>query len=96
MKRSLVVICALIFFLLPCSAIGYNVNLGLSSGITECLGGKTVEKNINIWDTDKNYSDYLTSGAYITADFVITHLFSVEVGLAYKMYNTIIQLVDIK
>ena len=87
MKRSVFVICALIFFLLPCSAIGFNVNLGLNSGLAESLGGKTVQKNINVWEAENNYIDYFSSGAYITTDLVFTQLFYVELGLAYKNLN---------
>jgi len=86
MKRS-IFICTLIFFLIPCSAIGYNVNLGFNSGITEYIGGKTVQKNVNVWDTQKNYFEYLNAGAYLTADVVLDQQFFVELGLAYRNFN---------
>ena len=87
MKRSFFVVCALIFLLIPCSAIGYNVNLGLNTGVTECVGGKTVQKNLNVWNVDKNYTDFLNAGGYLTADIVLSRQFFVELGLAYKMLN---------
>ncbi len=88
MKRFYFILLVLLFFVFSVNAVGYNVNFGLNSGITESLGGKTVQKNVNIWEEENNnYLDYLNAGGYITADIVITERFSIESGLSVKNLN---------
>ena len=88
MKRLLVLVCIVLINVCSSFALGYNVNFGLGAGITECVGGKSVQKNVNLWDDEGgDFLKYLSYGGSITADIVVTDRFSVEAGLAYKMHN---------
>lgn len=86
LKRFLIILIPLFLFS-PTFAVGYNVNFGLNTGITECVGGENIQKNVNVWDADKHYFDYFNAGGYITTDFVLTHRFSLETGFSYKLLN---------
>ena len=87
MTKRLLQIFIILFLSSPIYAIGFNVNFGLNTGFTECVGGNNVQKNVNIWDADNNYFDYFNAGGYITADIVLAQQFSLESGFSYKMFN---------
>ena len=87
MQKRFLPILIILFLFSPTFAVGYNVNFGLTTGITECIGESSIQKNVNIWDAESNYFDYLGAGGYITADIVFTQEFTLEAGFSYKMLN---------
>ena len=87
MKRFLLSVFLLLSFLTPCAAIGININFGFGSGMGECFGGENVQKNVNFWNSGKNFVDYTNPQAYITTDIVFTELFSLETGFAFRTMN---------
>lgn len=87
MKRNLILLIILLSLLTPCTALGFNINISLGSGMSECLGGQNLQKNLNFWDSGKNFIDYTNPQAYITTDIVFTELFSLETGFAFRTMN---------
>ena len=86
--RRLIIFLFIVSINISCiTAVGYKVNFGLDTGITECLGGSNVQKNVNFWDEQNDISEFLNYGGFITADIVISERFSVESGFSYKMKN---------
>lgn len=73
-----------IFLFSPLYAIGYNVNFALDAGVTECLGGKQIEQNLNVWDDFANVGKYINYGGLLSADILFLKTQDIEVGLELK------------
>lgn len=65
-------------------AIGYNVNLELAAGFSECLFGEEIEKNKNVWENFGNFENYINTDWELTADIVFKQNFSAVTGIQFK------------
>jgi len=87
MKRISILITSLFLFLMPLSAVGYNVNFAVLPGISECCFGQQVETNKNFWDGSSKPVEYFSFGGRISCDVIFTQNMILETGLEYKNTN---------
>lgn len=81
MKKYILLTLILIFSFIPAFSIGYNVNVGVTPGLSGYWFGEHVEKNQYQFSDVQNL---LTYGNYVTADVVFNNDISVEAGIGYK------------
>lgn len=87
MKRITIFITILFLLLLPLNSVGYNANIALIPGISECFFGEQVESNKNVWDGVSKPVQYFSLGGRITVDFIFTQNIGLETGFEYKNTN---------
>ena len=85
MNRRFLLLLILLFS--PLYAIGYNVNFALDAGLAECLGGKQIEKNLNVWNAFSKAGKFVNYGGIISADILFLDNKDIEVGFELKRVN---------
>lgn len=83
MKRALILI-YLIINISHIYAIGININYCFNMGFTECLFGKQIKRNVNVWDDKENFNEYINYGNFVSTDIVFNKNLTLEIGAEYK------------